>query len=118
MHLPLLIYIYERVIGYQSHPQPKTFLQKTSPNQFPHPKGNGMEGRKFAITLVSAENLLNVRSVGKMKVFAAVSLNGKSETTKYSDVDLAGGTNPTWGFGVESTRYSSRVFRSPEWRLW
>lgn len=68
-----------------------------------------MEGRKLVITLVSAEGLPDVRSFGQTKVYAAVSLNEESQTTKYSDVDMAGGTNPTWDFRVEYTLVESSI---------
>lgn len=54
-----------------------------------------VEGRKLKITLVSAENLPDVRNFGEMKVYAVVSLNG---TTKISGADMDGGTNPRWNF--------------------
>ncbi|KAH6782712.1 hypothetical protein C2S51_008005 [Perilla frutescens var. frutescens] len=57
-----------------------------------------MEGREFEVTLVSAQNLPDIRSLGQMKVYAEVSLNGIPETTMKSDVDERGKTNPTWSF--------------------
>ncbi|KAH6782706.1 hypothetical protein C2S51_007999 [Perilla frutescens var. frutescens] len=57
-----------------------------------------MEGREFRVTLVSAQNLPDIRSHGHMKVYAEVSLNGIPETTTESDVDKQGETIPTWSF--------------------
>ena len=62
-----------------------------------------MEGREFEVTLVSAQNLPDTRSLGKMKVYAEVSLNGIPETTTKSNVDKQGKTNPTWSFVVDYT---------------
>ncbi|KAH6832835.1 hypothetical protein C2S53_006082 [Perilla frutescens var. hirtella] len=57
-----------------------------------------MEGREFRVTLVSAQNLPDIRSHGHMKVYAEVSLNGILETTTKSNVDEQGETNPMWSF--------------------
>lgn len=57
-----------------------------------------MEARNLTITLVSAENLPHVRNFGETKVYAEVSLNGDTQTTRCSEVDMSGGTNPTWNF--------------------
>ncbi|XP_057793064.1 protein SRC2 homolog [Salvia miltiorrhiza] len=62
-----------------------------------------MECRKLEIILVSADDLPNIRSFGKMKVYAEISLNGKSETSKRTTVDLAGETNPKWNFPLDYT---------------
>ncbi|KAI3464470.1 hypothetical protein Pfo_021133 [Paulownia fortunei] len=68
-----------------------------------------MECRKLEITLVSADNLPDVRSLGLMKVFAKVSLKGESKTSKKSPVDAQGETNPRWNFPVEYTISESTV---------
>ncbi|XP_016537489.1 protein SRC2-like [Capsicum annuum] len=52
-----------------------------------------MEARCLYFTLFSASNLQNVRKCKKMKVYAKVSVAGKSKCT---EVDLENGTNPKW----------------------
>ncbi|XP_042033584.1 protein SRC2-like [Salvia splendens] len=59
--------------------------------------------RKFQITLVSAENLPNVRSFGQMKVYAEVSINGDPKTSKRTTVNTDGETNPRWNFSLDYT---------------
>lgn len=68
-----------------------------------------MECRKFEITLVSADNLPDVRSFGRMKVYAEVSLNGESETKMKTTVDTVGETNPRWNFTHNYTINESSV---------
>ncbi|KAH6832832.1 hypothetical protein C2S53_006079 [Perilla frutescens var. hirtella] len=70
-----------------------------------------MECRKLEITLVSAENLPDVRNLGLMKVYAKVSLKGESRTTVKSSVDYEGETNPRWNFVVDYTISESTVRR-------
>ncbi|KAH6782716.1 hypothetical protein C2S51_008009 [Perilla frutescens var. frutescens] len=57
-----------------------------------------MGSRRFEITIVSAENLPDIRRLGRMKVYAEVSLNGEYETKKATTVDREGDTNPRWNF--------------------
>ncbi|XP_057793065.1 protein SRC2 homolog [Salvia miltiorrhiza] len=70
-----------------------------------------MECRKLEITLVSAQHLPDVRTSGRMKVYAKVSLKGESKTTKKSHVDYEGGTNPRWNFVAHYTVSESTVRR-------
>ncbi|KAH6782705.1 hypothetical protein C2S51_007998 [Perilla frutescens var. frutescens] len=51
---------------------------------------------KLRIKLISAKNLPDMRHLGKMKVYAEVSLNG-TKTIK-TKVDKEQMTNPTWDF--------------------
>lgn len=71
-----------------------------------------MECRQLDITVVSAENLPDVRALGLMKVYVKVSLKGESKTTKKSPVDKGGETNPRWNFAVDYT-VSESTFRRP-----
>ncbi|XP_047975154.1 protein SRC2-like [Salvia hispanica] len=59
--------------------------------------------RNFQINLVAANNLENVRRFGEMKVYAKVSLNEETGTTKKTNVDTVGGLNPRWNFPVGYT---------------
>ncbi|KAG6435962.1 hypothetical protein SASPL_100843 [Salvia splendens] len=59
--------------------------------------------RNFQITLVSANNLENVRRFGEMKVYAKVSLNEETGTITKTNVDTVGGLNPRWNFQVGYT---------------
>ncbi|KAF3683196.1 putative cytochrome 93A1-like [Capsicum annuum] len=52
-----------------------------------------MEARYFYFTIHSASNLKDVRKLGEMKVYAKVSIAGKS---KYTSADLVNKTNPVW----------------------
>ncbi|MCD7446563.1 hypothetical protein HAX54_010755 [Datura stramonium] len=52
-----------------------------------------MEARYFYFTLHSASNLVDVRKLGEMKVYAKVSIAGKSKCT---EVDAVNKTNPEW----------------------
>ncbi|KAG6435966.1 hypothetical protein SASPL_100847 [Salvia splendens] len=54
-----------------------------------------MGSRRFELTIVGAENIPDIRRLGRMKVFAVVSVNGYTGTTK---TDRDGETNPTWDF--------------------
>ncbi|KAI3464471.1 hypothetical protein Pfo_021134 [Paulownia fortunei] len=60
-----------------------------------------MECRKLEITLVSADDLPDIRSLGMMKVYAKLSIKGESKTKKRTPVDREGETNPTWNFTIE-----------------
>ncbi|KAL7128393.1 hypothetical protein ABFS83_14G313800 [Erythranthe nasuta] len=63
-----------------------------------------MECRKFEITLISANNLENVRMLCKMKVHARVSIGGTSpETEKRTPTDKHGEVNPAWNFTMRYT---------------
>ncbi|XP_047965758.1 uncharacterized protein LOC125210233 [Salvia hispanica] len=57
--------------------------------------------RNFTLTVVSAENLDDIRNLGRMKVYAEVSLNAEKHTTKKTNVDSLGGVNPSWNFPVK-----------------
>ncbi|XP_042033585.1 protein SRC2-like [Salvia splendens] len=61
-----------------------------------------MECRKLEIILVSANNLPDVRSFGRMKVYAEVSIIGEDTSTR-TTVDTDGETNPRWNFPLEYT---------------
>ncbi|KAG8389708.1 hypothetical protein BUALT_Bualt01G0006800 [Buddleja alternifolia] len=71
-----------------------------------------MDCRKLEITLVSANNLPNVRSFGQMKVFAKVSIEGESKTSKKTPADMVGETNPRWNFPIEYRISDSAVQKS------
>lgn len=71
-----------------------------------------MECRKLELTVVSAQNLPDVRALGSMKVYAKVSLKESATlTSKRSAVDYQGETNPTWNFVVDFTISESSVLR-------
>ncbi|CAI9778110.1 unnamed protein product [Fraxinus pennsylvanica] len=59
--------------------------------------------RKFEITLVSAKDLKDVRTCGRMKVYAEVSIGGEPNTAKRTPADVKGKTNPNWDFKIEYT---------------
>ncbi|CAN4114007.1 unnamed protein product [Withania somnifera] len=52
-----------------------------------------MEARCLYFTVHSASNLVNIRKSGEMKVYAKVSVAGKSKCT---EVDVVNKTNPEW----------------------
>ena len=54
----------------------------------------------FELTLVSAKNLENVRSVfrDRVRIYAKVSLGNNPRTEKRSRKDKRGQTNPVWNF--------------------
>ncbi|XP_055819087.1 uncharacterized protein LOC129887880 [Solanum dulcamara] len=52
-----------------------------------------MEARCLYFTVHSASNLVDVRKLGEMKVYAKVSIAGKSQCT---EVNLVNKTNPEW----------------------
>ncbi|PHT60479.1 hypothetical protein CQW23_02842 [Capsicum baccatum] len=52
-----------------------------------------MEARYFYFTVHSASDLKDVRLLGEMKVYAKVTIAGKS---KYTKVDLVNKSNPVW----------------------
>ncbi|KAK6115554.1 hypothetical protein DH2020_007823 [Rehmannia glutinosa] len=70
-----------------------------------------MECRKLEITLVSANSLPDVRNLGRMKVYAKVSIKGGETKTskKKTPVDMEGETNPTWNFPIEFTISESAI---------
>ncbi|KAH6832846.1 hypothetical protein C2S53_014357 [Perilla frutescens var. hirtella] len=65
-----------------------------------------MGSRRMEITIVSAEDLPDIRLLGWMKVYTVVSVNGSIRAT---NVDREGGTNPRWN--------SSFVYAIDEWDL-
>ncbi|KAL2520053.1 Uncharacterized protein Fot_23976 [Forsythia ovata] len=58
---------------------------------------------KLDITLVSANNLPDVRKFGRMKVYAEVSINGISKTAKKTQVDKQNECNPSWNCSIVYT---------------
>ncbi|KAA8538529.1 hypothetical protein F0562_028100 [Nyssa sinensis] len=62
-----------------------------------------MECRKFEITLISANDLENVRRLFKMKVYARVSITGDRETEKRTPADKHGETDPAWNYTMRYT---------------
>ncbi|WMV06725.1 hypothetical protein MTR67_000110 [Solanum verrucosum] len=57
-----------------------------------------MEARFLYFTVHSASNLIDVRKLGEMKVYAKVSIAGKSKCTK---PDLVNNINPEWNKTLE-----------------
>ncbi|KAK6939832.1 C2 domain [Dillenia turbinata] len=57
-----------------------------------------MNYRKFDMNIASAADVVNVREMFKMRVYAKISIAGNSETEKRTPVDYNGGINPTWNF--------------------
>ncbi|XP_059630318.1 protein SRC2-like [Cornus florida] len=68
-----------------------------------------MECRKFEITLVSANDLEDVRRICKMKPYARVSIANNPRTEKRTPTDKHGETNPAWNFTVRYTIDESAV---------
>lgn len=70
-----------------------------------------MECRKFEITLLSSQNLENVRRVFKnrVRVYAKVSLGDNPSTEKKTPEDKDGQTNPVWNFNASYTIADSAV---------
>ncbi|KAI3460602.1 hypothetical protein Pfo_017265 [Paulownia fortunei] len=68
-----------------------------------------MECRKFEITLISANNLEDVRKICKMKVHARVSIGGGAEKEKRTPTDKHGEINPAWNFTMRYTISESMV---------
>lgn len=60
-----------------------------------------MECRNFEITLISANDLEDVRKLFKMKVYGRVSLGSNMETEKWTPPDKHGETNPAWNFTLK-----------------
>ncbi|XP_057793063.1 protein SRC2 homolog [Salvia miltiorrhiza] len=54
-----------------------------------------MGSRRLELTIVGAENLPDIRRLGRMKVYAVVSVDGCTGAT---NTDRDGETNPTWDF--------------------
>ncbi|CAI9112166.1 OLC1v1012560C1 [Oldenlandia corymbosa var. corymbosa] len=63
----------------------------------------GMECRKFEITLLSANDLEDVRKLFKMKVYLRVSIGSNPETEKWTPHDKHGEVNPAWNFTLKFT---------------
>ncbi|KAH0728862.1 hypothetical protein KY290_000040 [Solanum tuberosum] len=57
-----------------------------------------MEARCLSFTVHSASDLINVRKIGKMKVYAKVSIAGKSKCT---EPDVVNNINPEWNKKLE-----------------
>ena len=64
-----------------------------------------MECRRFQVTLVSAQNLENVRKIFRndVRIQAKVSLGGNTRTEKRTPEDKEGQTNPVWNFTATYT---------------
>ncbi|CAI9112168.1 OLC1v1012561C1 [Oldenlandia corymbosa var. corymbosa] len=62
-----------------------------------------MDCRKFKITLLSANDLEDVRKLFKMKVYARVSIGSNPETEKRTPPDKHGEVNPAWNFTLNYT---------------
>ncbi|CAI9754350.1 unnamed protein product [Fraxinus pennsylvanica] len=62
-----------------------------------------MECRKLDITLVSANDLPDIRSFGRMKVYAQVSINGLPNTEKKTHVDKNNECSPRWNCTIGYT---------------
>ncbi|KAK3017194.1 hypothetical protein RJ639_007845 [Escallonia herrerae] len=59
--------------------------------------------RNFHVTLISASDLVDVRHLFKMKVYASVSFNEEPKTEKQTPKDKQGETNPAWNHRMEYT---------------
>ncbi|EPS59428.1 hypothetical protein M569_15381 [Genlisea aurea] len=59
------------------------------------------EYRPLKINLISAEGLKDVKLIGKMDLYAEVSLAGYPQSNKKSYVDKNSGPNPKWNFKTE-----------------
>ncbi|KAG8378310.1 hypothetical protein BUALT_Bualt08G0124100 [Buddleja alternifolia] len=68
-----------------------------------------MECRKFETTIILASDLENVRTIGKMKVHARISIGGRPENDKRTPTDTHGETNPAWNFSMKFTISESMV---------
>ncbi|KAL8030914.1 hypothetical protein ABFX02_14G317100 [Erythranthe guttata] len=66
-----------------------------------------LECRKFEITIISAENLEDVRLIGKMEVHARVSIGGSPEKEKRTPTDTHGKRNPAWNYTMDYTIMAS-----------
>ena len=62
-----------------------------------------MECRQFEVTLICANNLPDVRELGKMKVYAQVSVKGHSNSVWVTPVDRERATNPYWNCKITYT---------------
>ncbi|KAL1543870.1 protein SRC2 [Salvia divinorum] len=69
-----------------------------------------MGSRRFELTVVGAEDLPDIRRLGRMKVFAVVSVNGFTGTT---NTDRDGETNPTWDFPFVFNLSEAHLQRGP-----
>ncbi|KAL2538710.1 protein SRC2-like [Forsythia ovata] len=65
--------------------------------------------RKFVLTLISAENLPNVRKLFKSEVYAKVSFGGDKKTMRRTQVDKHGELNPAWNYIMKYTIGESGV---------
>ncbi|KAL3513590.1 hypothetical protein ACH5RR_026307 [Cinchona calisaya] len=68
-----------------------------------------MECRKFEITLLSANDLEDVRKLFKMKVYLRVSIGSSEGTEKRTPADKHGEINPAWNFNLKYTINDSMV---------
>nr|GLL44338.1 protein SRC2-like [Ipomoea trifida] len=62
-----------------------------------------MECRKFELTLISANELEDVRKLFKMEVYCKVSIGSNPRMEKRSPADRHGEINPAWNFSMEYT---------------
>ncbi|KAF5803058.1 putative C2 domain-containing protein [Helianthus annuus] len=60
-----------------------------------------MECRKLELTIISANDLREVRRLFKMKVYAKVFIGGNQEMEKRTPVDNHGQTNPAWNYTMK-----------------
>ncbi|KAL3641777.1 hypothetical protein CASFOL_012592 [Castilleja foliolosa] len=67
-----------------------------------------MDCRKFEITVISANDLEDVRMIGKMKVHARVSIGGP-DNEKRTPSDKHGEVNPAWNFTIRYTISESMI---------
>ncbi|KAK6938459.1 C2 domain [Dillenia turbinata] len=59
-----------------------------------------MDHRKFEMKVISACEVVNVRKLFDMKVYAVIQVAGKPATKKQTAVDCEGRTNPKWNFSL------------------
>ncbi|KAL3839980.1 hypothetical protein ACJIZ3_024571 [Penstemon smallii] len=65
--------------------------------------------RKFNITLISAHNLPNVRTVFDNRVEARVTIGGEKKTEKKTPADKQNGLDPAWNYMISYTIGESGV---------
>lgn len=68
-----------------------------------------MEGRTFELILHKATGLPDVRELGRMKVYAKISISGDSESELVTPVDREGETNPCWNSKIMYTLVEEAV---------
>ncbi|KAK6938451.1 C2 domain [Dillenia turbinata] len=68
-----------------------------------------MDHRKFEMKVISACEVVNVRSTFDMKVYAVIQVAGKPATKRQTAVDREGGTNPKWNFSLTYWMLESQI---------